>query len=579
MSGKNETKKQKKFLEPAFHFITKFLKIGEDYTTDKIPVTELVKAGKILADFPNFQRFASKGYEKAPVELGDNTEYSEDKESIVATVAGYPKVTKNSEKDSDETVTIISVEPVFKIGPDNMKATLVVHPPVDKGQSLQDISLKDLLDEEGIVFGVDESALEKAIEFIEAGDNEFKNIVIAKGQIVGESEDAYLRYDLEIGPIAGTLLEDGSIDFRERRIMVGIKAGELIATKIPAVQGTPGIDVYGKEKPAKEGKDLKIQLLNDARFSPETLQVKAIRDGVLSIVNNNVIKVCSHQVINKDIDYETGNIESMNAVTVRGSVQPGFKISTEGDLQVTGSVMSAKITCHGNLVIKGGITGNNSKLEVQGDADINFIEQGTLTSGGLVVIRKQSYYSKITAGADIRCKNSTKIMGGSLIAEGNISLGDVGSENAKPAIIAAGVVAERLLQFNDLKESVVQQQDAIIQWLQRYRGSSKSKKIKKMEQALADTKLTLLRLNLIPGTGIYSRAASLDDGKPLSGPEYSSEDGIAIHKIKIDVPGTLFAGTRLQIGNCTMILDKTVTNRQLKLHANQKRIIAGPVKR
>ena len=148
-------------------------------------------------------------------------------------------------------------------------------------------------------------------------------------------------------------------------------------------------------------------------------------------------------------------------------------------------------------------------------------------------------------------------MGGSLIAEGNITLGDVGSENAKPAIIAAGVVAERLQQFNDLKESVVQQQDAIIQWLQRYRGSSKSKKIKKMEQALADTKLTLLRLNLIPGTGIYSRAGTLDDeGKPLSGPEYDAEDGIAIHKIKIDVPGTLFTGTRIQIGNCTMILDK-----------------------
>ncbi len=212
MSGKADTKKQKKIMEPTFHFITKSLKIGEDYTTDKIPVTELVKSGQILADFPNFQKFASKGYEKAPIEFGDYSEYSEDEESIVATVAGYPKVTKSTEKDSDETVTIISVEPVFKVDPNNMKVTLAIHPPVDKGHSLQNISLEDLLSEEEIVFGIDESALAKAAEFIKEGANEFKNMSIAKGQDVGESEDAYLRYDLEIGPIAGTLLEDGSIN-------------------------------------------------------------------------------------------------------------------------------------------------------------------------------------------------------------------------------------------------------------------------------------------------------------------------------------------------------------------------------
>ena len=68
--------------------------------------------------------------------------------------------------------------------------------------------------------------------------------------------------------------------------MVGVRAGQRIATKIPAVQGEPGINVYGEETAAPEGKDIKIEVVNDARFSPATMQVTANKDGVLSIVND-----------------------------------------------------------------------------------------------------------------------------------------------------------------------------------------------------------------------------------------------------------------------------------------------------
>ncbi len=576
--GKKDTDPVKYF-EPTFHFLTRSIKIGEDYTTDKIAVSEFVTGGQLLADFPNFQRFAEKGYVKTPIELGENTTFSKDGESVLAAVPGYPKIKTLKNDDDSEPKIIISVEPLFAVSPDNMKVTLSIHPPLTDGQTLKDVDLSALLEEEGIVFGIDAIALDKAKEFIQSEVIEFKRFPIAKGQIVGKSRDAYLEFALEIGPIAGTLLEDGSIDFRDRRIMVGISAGDLIATKIAAVQGEPGIDIYGEQRQAKEGKDIKIQLLNDAHFSNETLEITAGRDGVLSVVNNNVIKVCSHQVINGDIDYETGNVDSMNAVTIRGSIQPGFQVKTEGDLEITGSIMSAKIACHGNLVVKGGITGSSSTIVCKGDTDINFIEQGSLKSGGIVVIRKQSYYSHISAAADIRCREMSIIMSGSLIAEGNITLGDVGSENAKPALIAAGVVAKRLEEYTTLKKSVVEQQDAIIQWLHRYHGSSRSKKVKRMEQELSDTKLALLRLNLIPGTGIYSRAGAEDINGSQDGADYNDSEGIDMTTVTIDIKGTIFAGTKIRIGNCAMVLDKTITNRRLKLHANQKRIIAGPIKR
>ena len=569
----------KKLFEPTYHFQTRFLKIGDDYTTDKIPVTELVMGGQLLADFPNFNRFAAKGFKKYPTEPGDFARLSDDENAIVATVPGYPKIKKFRRDNTTEPVIEISVEPLLKISQDKMLVTLVMHPPLEGCHSLLHENIDKLLAEQNIIFGIDKEAIGEATAFMQSGALEFKSITIARGQAVGKSIDAFLRYDMEIGPIAGTILENGTIDFRERRIMVAVSADQCIATKIPAIQGAPGINVFGEETPATAGKDHKINLLNDAKFVPETSQVIATKDGVLSIVNNNVIKVCSHQILQGDIDYKTGNIESMNCITIRGAVQPGFMITAGGDVAISGAVMSAKVICHGNLVVKGGITGEKCLLITDGDADINFIEQGTLKCGGMAVIRKQSYLSDISVGSDIRAHQFSKIIGGRLIAEGNISLGDIGSENCSPSFIAAGVIAERLTLFNNLKAKVIEQQDAIIRWLQMYHGSSSSKKVKSMEKELADSKLLLLRFNMIPGTGIYSKVSGPDDEKKEPSEDFSSAGSIAIEKIKIDVTGTIFADTKIQIGNCTLVVEKTVSNRQFKLHPNKKSILAVALKK
>mgnify|MGYP001813957359 CR=1 FL=1 len=285
-----------KVIEPTFHFISEQLKIGDDYTTATIPVTELVEAAQLLADFPNFHQFEAKGFTKARIEPGENVHISEDEESILATVPGYPKVRTIGRPGSANFMLEVSLEPLFVVSDDSMSASLIIHPPLDYGSSLKNKNIEQLLADQGIVYGVNGEAIESAREFFSQGVKEFKKIVVASGQPVGKSFDAYLRFDMEIGPIAGMVMADGTIDFRDRKIMVGVHAGQQIATKIPPVEGTPGINVYGVETPAREPRDLKIELLNDAKYSPETRQVTATKDGVLSIVNNNVIRVCSNPV-------------------------------------------------------------------------------------------------------------------------------------------------------------------------------------------------------------------------------------------------------------------------------------------
>lgn len=568
-----------KFLKPHLHFHTSYIKIGDDYTTDKVAVTELVRANATLASYENAENYLKKGYEIAPVEPGEHAELGEDGESIIATVAGYPKVVKRNFKGTPELLSIISIEPIITVSKDKMKAVISLHPPIASAPPITEAVLAEIIEENGISFGIDDEAMDTIRTTLKEKELEFNKIPFAKGTSVGESFDSFLRFDIEIGPIAGTILKNGSIDFRDRRIMVGVNAEQCIATKIPAIHGDPGIDVYGEETPARTPIDIKVAPLNDAKFIKESNQVIATKDGVLSIVNNNVIKVLSHQIISGDVDYETGNVDSKNAVTVQGSVQPGFKVHTSGDLKINGSIMSAFITSDANLVIGGGITGKNSTITAAGDCDINFIEQGNLTCGGLCVIRKQSYYSDIIADGDIRCKPDTVIMGGNLYSGGSITLFNVGGDNATPSIIAAGVVASRLKQYKELKKAIVEQEEAIVDWLQRYKGSSTSKKIRNMENEVSESKLKRMRFNLIPGTGIYSRAAGPDDEVDKNNPDYSDEGGIAIDQITIDVHGEVYKETEIWIGNRNLKLEKTVNNRQFKLHPNGKRIIAVPLRK
>jgi uncharacterized protein (DUF342 family) len=552
------------------------VQIGEDDTADKVLVAELVRKDGILLKFENYEKFREKGFIKQSVEAGDNVYAANDGDEFRAEVAGYPKIDHFVSEDGEAKCLRVIIEPLFRFSPDMMKASVVIHPPLADGNSLQQFGIEELLTEAGITYGLDQEKLEKVQHCIDSGLMEFNTIAIATGRECGLSEDAYLNFEIEIGPIAGKLLPDGSIDFRERRIMVPVSDGQLLATKIPAASGTHGVNVLGEEVVAAPGKDIAIKTSGEAYYDPETMQVRATSDGVLSVVRGSVLTVSSRHEVAGDIDFETGNIESKNSIVIRGSVQPGFQVKAGGDLEIGKTVSSANIECQANVVIKGGITGRKTQISAEGDTDILFIEQGRVVSGGNCVVRKQVYYSSIHSGENIRCKRDSVVVGGELVAAGSISVGDVGSDKSTAAFLAAGVLPERLELYRQLKSQQADLQSAILRQLET--GGGRSRKLRHMEREAAGIKQKLMRMNMIPGTGLYSRAGAGDDDQ-FTAEEYSVEYSIDITEISIEVFGTLQAGTLLQIGNRTLTVDKTISSRKFRLNDNRKRILALPLGR
>jgi len=566
----------KTYVEPTLHFSQAYLSCSQDGGAEKILVAELVKTGQLLADFSECNKNSDKDAKKRLLKAGDNTKLSSDGQSLFAKLPGYPKVEIQQQKGKGE-LQLISVVPLVRPSFDRLKATLLIYPPIPEGESVRAETLPQLLEEAGLIYGVDESAVKQAQELIAKEASEIIELPIAYGKTPVLGTDAQLLFEIETGPIAGCLLEDGSIDYRERRVMIGVEQGQLIARKIPAVPGTAGMNVFGEVIEPKKGKDIKVRTIGAVSFSADSLEVTASKGGVLSVVNDTTLKVLTRHTVEGDVDFKTGNLDSKGCLKIRGSVQPGFKVSSTGDLKIDGTVMSAVISSEANIVINGGITGKNCDISASGDADIKFIEQGRFKAGGKIVIRTQSYFSNVTSGSDIRCHHSSIVMGGDLVAAAHVSLGNVGSENSAPALIAAGVDPERLELYEKLKQALKTQQDELIQWLQLH-GNARSRKIRIMEASIDEARSQLLKLNLIPGTELYSRFGNGSNRDEINEENPLYHSGLDVDKIRIDVHGTAHAGTKLMLGNRTMVLEQKIVKRQFKLSSDMKRIIALPLR-
>ncbi len=505
----------------------------------------------IRKDLPLVRLSPTKNPISMPVpcilEEGENSYLSDDKTEIFSRVDGYPLLTTSTEKGVNS--FLLTITPFCNTSADKMVADITLHPPVTKGTELTFDHIKEILAENEIRFGFSEAHIQKLLNECKKERSKIIRVPVARGLLPMNGKDSFLRFAIEVGPLPGKVLGNGKIDFRERKMFVGVKEGETIATRIPATAGSPGLDVSNEQVEQVPGQDLPVILSDDAVYNEETGHITANKSGILSMVGENSIKVCAKQIISGNIDYSTGNIESHDAVEISGSILPGFKVVTHGDLLLGGNARSSIIDCRGNLVIKGGIRGRQCKVTVAGDADFSFMEQGRLRVSGNVIIRKQAYYTRIMADGDIFCTDKSQIMAGELLCGGSITLGSVGSSNSPTALIVAGVSPAIYLRYLSMRARLHQSTEELTLFLQRFGLQKKKEEREELEESIATLERDMRKMDLIPGN--------------VQGCANNNTD--YLNTISITVHGTLFSGTQIQIGNSSKILHRNRKNIRFSL--------------
>lgn len=543
---------------------------GQDEERQSFTVSQLMAAGAMLVALESGDEGlqGKSGGAKAEIELipGDNVELSADKKALLATTPGYPQMVRLKEAGGEKIV--IDLEPLFFMSEDGWTVKMNLYPPLT-GHALPDVKeVIGMLDKAGVRSGVREKNIAACLDAVKVDQMPRKNQVIARGRLPVNGENARLRIDITRGEQVGKEFGDGRVDFRERHLFVGVDVGQLLATKVPATSGIPGLNVYGHEVPQIPGKDLDIKTTDDILYDEAKGEIRAAVAGVLSAVSDTCVRVTSKLVISGDVDFHTGNIESRGAVEIGGSIKPGFKVTTGGDVLVGGSIESAYISSRGNVVIRGGIMGDEAIVDADGDIDIPVVDNGTISCKGSAHVGREAYYAEIRCLQDIIFTGQAKVVSSDLFAGGSISVVDVDTETSPNSLLAAATLPERYARHYQLLKAFHQAKAAVDGWHRRFGSTVSNNRLEELEEELADAQASLDLYNLIPGVGEHDKSSGL---------RYACRQ-------KITVKGIIREGAVIRIGNTETTLKKTYSeghialngdSGMLEFHSDSKGLLAG----
>jgi uncharacterized protein (DUF342 family) len=320
--------------------------------------------------------------------------------------------------------------------------------PSRKGTKPSIKEMKSWLAEKGVVFGINEPQLELAL------DRPKHPVNIATGMPATDGTNGRIEYAIDFSKTGKPKEEiDGRVDFHDLNLVFNVRAEDVIAQKIPKTDGIPGSTVTGEAVPAKPGKDIPSPLGKNV-YMDEAGMIRAGIDGQIQIINGK-INVNPVFEVKEDVDVSTGSITFVGSVIVHGSVQMGFFIKAEGDIEVYGTVSGA--TLEGNdIMVKNGIQGmQRGHIRAKGKVTAKFIENANVFAQDSVTVAEAILHSNVSAGRKVVVQGRrAAIVGGTVRAGEEILSRVVGSNLATPTSLEVGVNPELRDELSKVKKEM-----------------------------------------------------------------------------------------------------------------------------
>jgi uncharacterized protein (DUF342 family) len=220
--------------------------------------------------------------------------------------------------------------------------------------------------------------------------------------------------------------------------------------------------VFGNPIPPLPVKDVEFTAGENITVQSENGKTRYIaqKTGIL-ILSDHSASLIELLHIKGSVSPETGNLYSSNSIMIDGDITSGFKVECGKDLIVKGSIENGAIVrCGKNLVVGHGVFGENSDIIVSGNADIRFIQNGTIRVEGNLEVKSFISDSKIWCGGTIIVKgdgvNSDDkgcVLGGRIVAMKGMDLKSAGSPKTS-TILFCGIDPEATELLKTAKASV-----------------------------------------------------------------------------------------------------------------------------
>lgn len=331
---------------------------------------------------------------------------------------------------------------------------------------LLDSSFFDEVTEEDVGFLIEKAKINFGL--VEWQQSDWKQIlanhqplIIAKGIPPENGEDGYLEWKITLN---SSVSEEEKFSFRDVTKIPSVNKGDKIATIVPATEGKEGTDVFGNPIRQKKGVGVRTKAGKNVEIEEETNVFVATAEGQLSITTK-FIHVFPLYELSGDLSLETGNIDFVGSVTIRGNVGTGYSVKAKGDLFISGLVEGAFLQAGGNIVINEGISGmDKAYIKAEGNIETNYINQAKIETGNNLVVKKSILHSDCVAEGDIICQNGS-IIGGSNSAGRQIEVKNVGNFAFTKTELALGInkkVSEQVEQLNEQLSALKDNQNKLV---------------------------------------------------------------------------------------------------------------------
>jgi len=433
--------------------------------------------------------------------------------------------------------------------------------PLGRAVTLEDVT--ESLDEKNIV-GADIAALQKVFNDGKYGEK----LLLAEGVPPVQGKDAYWDFKVDLSKEKINLEEDdkGRVDYKELNLVENVTEGQLLAEKIPLVEGQPGVNVYGHEISTVTGKDSPLGPGRNTQMTDDGMGIVATAAGQAMLVGK-VVKVEPIYTVRGDVNLETGNINFLGTVVVRNTICSGFVVRAAGDI-VAGNVEKAVLEADGDIVVRGGVMGHNEAVLKSGqDIRCKFVESANLYAARDVVVQEAIMHSEVNAGRYVICKAGKRgyIVGGITRAAKVVNAKEIGSKVSTRTVVEVGVdpvARQKMIEIEDgLKGNHAN-------FRKVHSGMKALLELKKRTGTLPPPKQELLTQLQTVAVKLQSRLqvaeAQLEE---LQQKMKEGEQG------KVSAQNRVYAGTKITVRNASLQVDRDVQYSTFVYDAGEVRIV------
>ncbi|MDA8139607.1 MAG: FapA family protein [Desulfobacteraceae bacterium] len=338
----------------------------------------------------------------------------------------------------------------LEVAPDKLSATIAPTQDLQPPPSMEKI--KALLLENNISYGVISDKLLSA--YLAQNPMPMDPFVVARGVEPVPGKPPEIQYFFDTNPMRiGTLLEDGTMDWKNRGEIPQVAADTLLAEKVGGDPGKPGTDVFGQEIPVPRIKDPSLKFSKGVTRSEDGRQLIAKIGGTPRLGPDGRVTVWAVLPIDSNVGIETGNVIFEGHVEVNGGIESGYMVKA-GSLE-TREIQSATIDISGDMAVHTGIYSTTGK--VGGHLKASHIHNSTLEVLGDLVVEKEIFGCTIEING--RCLvDSGKIISSKISAKKGIQVKDIGTSAAKPSELTVGVDYKYEREMKACKDALADQE-------------------------------------------------------------------------------------------------------------------------